>query len=92
MNKKPDNTMTTQEFHEKQFKDFAVQHYERLIRAAEQAEDTERLTHLTKQLEKLEAGDLSIAKNLTFIIAGSKIYYDEKKKQVTTALLQYTIL
>ena len=92
MNKKPDNTMSAQEFHVKQFKDFAVRHYEQLISAAEQIEDTERLAHLTKQLEKLKGGNLSIAKHLILVTAGLKIYYDEKKKQVTATHLTYTIL
>lgn len=92
MNKKSDNMMSTQEFSDKRFKDFAVRHYEQLIRAAEQAEDTERLTHLTKQLEKLEAGDLSVAKNLTFVTAGSKLYYDDKQNKVVSKLLTYTIM
>lgn len=92
MNKKLNNTMTTQEFHNNQFKALAVSHYEQLIRSAEQAEDETRLTHIKAQLEKLEAGDLSVAKDLVFIIAGSKIYYDEQQKKVTTAQLTYTIL
>lgn len=92
MTKKSDNMMSTQEFHNKQFKDFAVRHYEQLIRAAEQAEDTERLTHLTKRLEKLEAGDLTVAKNLAFVTAGSKLYYDEKQNRVTTVQLSYSNL
>lgn len=84
--------MSAQEFHDNQFKTLAVSHYEQLIRSAEQAEDETRLAHLKAQLEKIEAGDLSVAKNLTFIIAGSKLYYDEQQKKVTLTQLTYTIL
>lgn len=92
MNKEIKSTMSAQEIHDKQFKTLVVSHYERLIRSAEQAEDETQLTHLKAQLEKIEAGDLSVAKNLTFVAAGSKIYYDEQKKKVTTTQLTYTIL
>ena len=92
MIKKLNDSMSPQEFRNNQFKTFAVSHYERLIRSAEQAEDETQLTHLNTQLEKLEAGDLSVAKNLMFVIAGSQIYYDEQKKKVTTTQLAYTIL
>lgn len=84
MYKKTEDEMSAQEFHDKKFKNLAVQHYERLIRAAEKADDTERLEHLTKRFELLEAGDLSIAKHLTFVYAGSSIYYDEQQKRVVT--------
>lgn len=92
MNKQSDNTMSTQEFHDKQFKELVVQHYKQLIWTAKQAEDTEQLAQLTKELEKFEAGDFSVVKNLVFVIAGSKIYYDEKQKKVITAQLTYTVL
>lgn len=91
MNKKLENTMSVQEYHNYRFKTLAVSHYERLIRSAEQAEDETQLTHLRAQLEKIEAGDFSVAKNLVFISAGSKIYYDEQKKKVILTQLTYTM-
>ena len=92
MNKKLENTMSIQEFQNYQFKTLSIAHYEQLIRSAEQTEDETRLTHLKAQLEKIEAGDLSAAKNLTFVTTGSKLYYDEQQKKVITVQLTYTVL
>lgn len=90
MSKKIKSTMSAQEFRNNQFKTSVISHYERLIRSAEQAKDETQLTHLRAQLEKIEAGDFSVAKNLVFIIAGSKIYYDEQQKKVRLTQLTYT--
>ena len=81
---KIEDAMSTQEYHDKKFKNLVVQHYEKLIRAAEKADDTERLEHLIKLLEQLEAGDLSVGKNFTFACGGSTIYYDKQQKRVVT--------
>lgn len=92
MNKKLENTMSVQEYHNYLFKTLAVSRYEQLIRFAEQDKDETRLTHLKAQLEKLEAGDLSVASNLTFITDGSKLYYDEQQNKATMTQLTYTVL
>lgn len=92
MNNKPDSKMRTQEFHNRQFKEHVIQHYKLLIRAAEQTDNETRLMRLNAQLEQIEAGDLSVAKHLIFIVDGSKLYYDKQQKKVVIDQIPYTIL
>ena len=92
MNKKLNNITRIQKFHDKQFKEHVVRHYKLLIRAAEQADDETRLIRLNAQLEQIEAGNLSIAKHLTFIVDGSKLYYDEQQNKAVIDQIPYTVL
>lgn len=90
--KQIDNTMLAKDLHAQQFKEFAVSHYKQHILSAERNKNETEIAYLKTQLEKIEAGDFSVAKDLTFITAGSKIYYDEQQKTVITKILTYTIM